>query len=81
MTHSQAELGDVQVEPGRVEVDEAEQCSKDPRPPLTESAEHVRLCQGGVEAIAQIAQTVHRDLGAACHRRKGDIAKIQTTNI
>ena len=29
-THSEAELGDVQVEPGRVEVDEAEQCSKYP---------------------------------------------------
>lgn len=80
-THSKAELCDVQVELGRVEVDEAEQRSKYPRPPLTASAKHVRFCQGAMETFTQITQAVHRALRAAWHRGKEDIAKNQTTNM
>lgn len=80
-THSEAELCDVQVELGRVEVDEAEQRSKYPRPPLTASAEHVRFCQGAMETFTQITQAVHRALRAAWHHGKADIAKKQTTNM
>ena len=59
MTHSKAEPGDLQVELGRVEVNEVEQCSQYPRPSLTVSIEHVRVCQGAVEIITQITQAVH----------------------
>lgn len=72
-THSKAELGDVQVEPGRVDVYEAEQCPKYPWPPLTASTEHVRFSQGAMEAVTQITQTVHQTLRAAWHRRTADI--------
>lgn len=70
MTHSKAQLGNVHVELGRVEVNEAEQCSKYPWPPLAAPAEHVRLRQGAVETVTQITQAVDRALGTALHRRQ-----------
>lgn len=69
-THSEAELGDVQVELGRVKVNEAEQRSQYPRPALTASAEHVCFCQGAMETLTHITQSLHRAHWTAWHQRK-----------
>lgn len=69
-THRKAQLGDVQVELVRIEVNEVEQCLKYHRPPLTALAEHARFFQGAMQTVTQITQVVHRAHRVAWYCRK-----------
>lgn len=62
ITHSEADLSNVQVELGRLAINKVEQSSKDPRSLLTASTEHVRISQGAMQTVTQITQAVHRAL-------------------